>query len=95
MRGVPRDAPGDLAGAVLAHLDAEDPGAAAHDRQQLLLIVEFEPHRDAEAVAQRRGQEAGAGGGADQGEMGKLDPDGAGGRALADDQVELKSSIAG
>src|SRR4029453_3933804 len=88
--GVSPRAPRDLAGAVLAHLDAEHPRTAAHNRQQLLVAVEFEPHRDAEAVPERRGEEAGPGGGADEGELCKLDPDRAGGGTLADDQVELK-----
>ena len=89
MQGVPRERR-HLAGAILAHLDAEHPGTAAHDREQLVVAVEVEPHRDAEAVAQRRGEETGAGGGADQGEAGKLDPDRAGGRAFANDEVELE-----
>src|SRR5262245_22278396 len=83
-------APRHLAGPVLAHFNAEHPAAAAHDREQLVIAVDFEPDLNAEAVAQRRGEETGAGGGADQGETGKLDADRPGGRAFADDQVELE-----
>jgi hypothetical protein len=52
-------------------------------------LVEFEADRDAEAVAQRRGEQARAGGGADEGEFRQLDLHRAGGRAFADDEVEL------
>ncbi len=57
---------------------------------QFLGRVEDQAQRDAEAVAQRGGEQAGAGGGADQGEGRQVDADGAGGRALADDEVELE-----
>ena len=56
---------------------------------QLGMRVEVQPHRNAEAVAQRRGQQAGAGGGADERELGEVDPDRARRRPLADDEVEL------
>ena len=82
-------AAGDLVGALLAHADAEHPGAAAHDQLELLDGVELEPDRDAEAVAQGRGEQACAGGGADKGEFRQLDLHRAGRRALADDEVEL------
>jgi hypothetical protein len=57
---------GDLgrAGGVDRH--AEDAGRAVHDAGQLGDVVELEPLHDAEAVAQRRGQQAGARGRADQ-----------------------------
>jgi hypothetical protein len=51
--------------------------------------VELEPLHDAEAVAQRRGQQAGARGGADQRERRQIELDGTRGRALADHDVEL------
>ena len=82
-------AAGDLVRAVLAHADAEHPGAALHDELQLLDGVELEPDRDAEAVAQRRREKAGAGRRADQGELRQLDLHRARRRPLADDQVEL------
>ena len=51
--------------------------------------VELQPLHDAEAVAQRRGQQAGARGGADQRERRQVELDGARRRALADHDVEL------
>src|SRR4030095_16818148 len=56
---------------------------------QLPRLVEGEPDRYAEAVAQRRGEEPGAGGGADEREGRERDLDRARGRSLADDQIEL------
>src|SRR6185295_2562641 len=85
--GPPR-APRDLAPAVLGEVDAKQPRGAADDQFELLDRVEIEPHRDAEAVAQRRGEQALAGGRPDQGEARQLDPDRAGRRPLADHQVE-------
>ena len=61
-----------------------------HDLEQFVLGVEIEPDGNAEAVAQRRGEKAGARRGADQGELGKIDPDRARRRPLADDEVELE-----
>ena len=52
--------------------------------------VEFEPDGNAEAVAQRRGEQAGARGRADQREAGKIDADRARRRPLADDEIELE-----
>ena len=48
-------------------------GAARHDQLQLRRRVEHQPQRNAEAVAQRRRQQPGAGGGADQGERRQVD----------------------
>ena len=59
-------------------------------RLELGLGIEIEPNRDAEAVAQRIGEQPGAGGGADQREFGEIDLDRARRRPLADDQVELE-----
>ena len=47
-------------------------------------VVVVEPGDEAEAVAQRAGDEARAGGGADEGEAGQVEPDRAGRRALAE-----------
>src|SRR5690606_24511437 len=55
----------DLAGAPGFAIDAQDPGRTPHDPLQLRGAVELQPLDDAEAVAQRRGQQASAGGGAD------------------------------
>ena len=63
-------------------------GGAADDLLELLDRVEIEPDRDAEAVAQRRGDQPLPGGRADQGEFGQVDPDRARRRPLADHQVE-------
>ena len=89
MRGVPRERRAISFAPSSADADAEHPGAALHDQLEFLDRVEFEPDRDAEAVAQRRRQEAGAGGGADQGELRQLDLHRARRRPLADDEVEL------
>ena len=59
-------APRDLVGAVGRDADAEHARAAIDDLLELLLGIEIQPHRNAEAVAQRIGQQAGARGGADQ-----------------------------
>jgi hypothetical protein len=56
---------------------------------QVLRRVELQALDDAEAVAQGRGQQAGAGGGAHQGEGRQVELDGARRRALADHDVEL------
>ena len=57
--------------------------------RQLLGAVELEPGDDAEAVAQRVGQHAGAGGRADQGEGLQVELDRARRRAVADHDVDL------
>ena len=57
---------------------------------QLGLGIEIEPHRNAEAVAQRIGEKPGARGGADQRELGEIDLHRTRRRPLADDEVELK-----
>ena len=62
-------APRDLVGAVRRHADAEHAGAAVDDQFELGLGVEIQPHRNAEAVAQRIGEQARARGGADQREL--------------------------
>ena len=94
-RGVPRDrsAIRTAPSASIAHL--QDAGRALDDGAQLLRVVEVEPADEPEAVAQRAGDQAGAGGGADQGEPGQVESDAAGGGTLADQDVEAKSSMAG
>ncbi len=77
MRGVPRERRAISAAPSGVRSMAELFGAAADDEFQLGRGVEDQPQRDAEAVAQRRGQQAGAGGGADQGEGRQVDADGA------------------
>ncbi len=55
-------------GAVRRDAGIEQAGAAGDDAAEVVGVVELQPRNDAEAVAQRIGQHAGAGGGADQGE---------------------------
>jgi hypothetical protein len=57
---------------------------------QVLGLVVLQPLHDAEAVAQGRGQQPGARGGADQGERRQVELDGARRRPLADHDVELE-----
>ena len=90
MRGVPRERPAISAAPSLGEAEAEQAGAAGDDLAQFLRRVEHQPQRDAEAVAQRRGQQAGPRGGADQGEGRQVDPHAARGGSFADDQVELE-----
>ncbi len=59
----------DLGRTVRADGHLEHAGAAGDDQFELGVGVEVEPHGDAEAVAQRRGQQARARGGADQREL--------------------------
>ena len=56
---------GDFVGAFRRHAEPEHPRAPAHDEFEFVDVVELQPDRDAEAVAQRGGQQAGAGGGTD------------------------------
>ena len=90
MRGRAAGAPRDLVGAVGGHADAEHARAAVDDVLELGLGIEIEPDRDAEAVAQRIGEQPRARGGADQRERRQIDLDRTRRRPLADDQVELK-----
>src|SRR6218665_261608 len=61
-------AAGDLQTPGVIHRDTEQAGAALDDARQFLRAVELQPGHDAEAVAQRIGQHAGARGRTDQGE---------------------------
>ena len=88
MRGVPRERRATSCAPSSVTLALEQARGAADDLLQFGDAVEIEADRDAEAVAQRRGQQPLAGGGADQGEFGQVDADRAGGRAFADHQVE-------
>ena len=88
MRGVPREREAISADALGGELDAEQAGGAVHDQVELGGLVELEVGGEAEPVAQRPGQQAGAGGGADEGERRDLERDGGGARALADDDVD-------
>ena len=67
----------------------EDAGGADDDAGEVAGAVVLEPVLEAEAVAQRRGQQAGAGGGADQREGRQLERDDARAGARADRDREL------
>ncbi len=90
MRGVPRAPAGDLVGRRRLERHAQDAGGALHDRDEVGGVVVVEAGHEAEAIAQRAGDEAGAGGGAHEGEVRQLEPDRTRRRALADDDVELE-----
>ena len=90
MRGVPRERRAISLAPSARHADAEHARAAVDDQLELRLGVEVEPHRNAEPVAQRIGEQARARGGADQRELGEIDLHRARRRPLADDQVELE-----
>ena len=79
----------DLEAAFGVERHLEQAGRAANDLRQLLGAVELEPGDDAEAIAQRIGQHAGARGRADQRERLQLELDRARRRALADHDVDL------
>lgn len=64
--------------------------AAGDDLFQFVLGVEIQPHRNAETIAQRVGQETCAGGRAHQCEFGEIDLHRTGRRPLTDDEVELE-----
>ena len=81
-------AAGDLLGAVRGGVGPQQPRRPGDDLDELVHGVELEPGRDAEPLAERRGQQAEAGSGADEGEGLELDPHGARRRPLADDEVE-------
>ncbi len=83
-------APGDLVRAVIGERQADHAGAARNDALQLLGGVKIEPDRNAETIAQRRGEKSGAGRRADQGEPGEVDLHRARRRPRADDEVELE-----
>ena len=80
----------DLVGAVLRHRNAEDARAAVHDQLQLLARIEIEPHRNAEAVTQWRGEQARPRRCTNQGEARQIDLHRPRRRPLANDQIELK-----
>src|SRR5947209_4227648 len=71
-------------------LDAEDAGGPHDDRLQLLSVVVLEAGHQTEPVPQRAGDQSGAGGGPHEGEAGEIESDGAGGRPLAQHDVELE-----
>ena len=88
IRGVPRERRGDLGGAVVGELDAEQARRAPHDLVELGGLVELQVGGEPEPVAQRAGQQPRAGGGADQRERRDLQRDRGGAGPLADDHVD-------
>ena len=88
-RGVPRErrAISSAESSSISH--PQDAGRAPHDARQLLDLVVLQALPDAEAVAQRRREQAGARGGADERERLHVHADAARRRALADHDVDL------
>ena len=88
MRGVPRErlaissAPSAVTGI------AKQGGRAMEDAYELRGLVELQLRGEAEPVAQRSREQAGAGRGTDEGELGQLQRDGGGPWPLADDHVD-------
>lgn len=78
---------GDGVGGLGVDVEVEDLGAAGDDAGEVFGGVVFEFVDGTEAVAEGGGDEAGLGGGADNGEFGKVEFEGAGGGAFADDDV--------
>jgi len=60
------------------------------DDQQILRIIKIEAMDDAETRTERRGDQSGAGGGADQREMIQMKWVNARARSLSDDQIDAK-----
>jgi hypothetical protein len=82
MRGVPRERRAISRAPSASIGDAEDAGRACDDAREVGNRVELQPLHDAEAVAQRRGQQAGARGRADQREGRQVELDRTRRRAL-------------
>src|SRR5579862_3444030 len=83
-------APRDLVRAIRGHADAEHARATIDDLLELRLGIKVEPDRNAEAVTQRIGEEAGARRRADECELGEVDLHRARRRSRADNEIELK-----
>ena len=83
-------APGDFQRAFVVDGGAQQVGGAADDALQLVGRVELQAGRDAEAVPQRVGEHASAGGGAHQREGLQVELDRAGGWTFADQDVDLE-----
>ena len=90
MRGVPRARRAISIRALVVERHAEDARGAVEDRDEVVGLVVVEPGDEAEAVAQRPGDQPGARGGADQREARELEPDRARRGALPDHDVELE-----
>lgn len=80
---------GDLGGSVLIDGDVDDVSGALNDISQVVVRIELKAQKDSETGAERRGQQAGARGGGDEGEGLDVHDVGARTGPLADDDVEL------
>ena len=80
----------DFGGAAGFDGDVQEACRAVDDGFQFLCRIEVEPVHQPEPFPERGGERAGFGRGAYQGEWGQVQFHGAGGRALADDEVDLK-----
>jgi len=69
--------------------DAMNAGAAGDDIFEFLDRIEIQPNRNAEPIAQRRGQQSQPGGRRHQREFGQIDLDRPRRRPFADDEVQL------
>ena len=83
-------APADFERAFLVEMDAEDAGRTLDNGGELGWLVEIEALDDAKAREQRRGELAGARGGAHQGEAFDGHRDGAGARTHAGHDLDLE-----
>ena len=72
MRGVPRARPAISRAPSAVRSKPSTRAPRSTIEQQFVGRIEIEPHRNAETVAQRRGDQAGARGGADQRERRQL-----------------------
>ena len=90
MRGVPRARRAISQAPSASTLHAEDPGGPGDDVDEVVGLVVVEAGDEAEAVAERAGDRAGAGGGADEREARQVEADRPGGRALAEHDVDLE-----
>ena len=89
--GQTRSAPGaasDLKRTLLVDGNVQNGSRAAHDERELLGRVVLQAEGHAEAVAQRTGEQARARRGADEREARQIEPDGAGRRALAHNDIQ-------
>ena len=88
MRGVPRERSEISRAPSVAALHVEQAGGPVDDPLEVLRLVELQASGEPEPVPQRARQQAGPGGGADQGERRDVERDGGRSRPLADDHVD-------
>ena len=88
IRGVPRDRPAISSAPSSRSVTPEQAGRPADDHAELGRVVEVQVPGEAEPVAQRRGQQPGPGGRADQGERRDVQRHRGRARALAEHHVD-------